>query len=150
MQKTTTTAQQIHLNPNFVSKSELEKSNVHINPNFANRSLPPVPNAAGAPPSKTPNIKRAHINPNFLDGKKTKAYQEAIKMAVETKIHVNPNYKSAKVSPTSPLEKENIKTPALSVLSSATKSLFKKIGKRKWMRVSKATQVKRLCLLSRL
>ena len=91
-------AQQIHVNPKFVqnqgtntdattSNSSVPKSNVvHINPKFANRALPPLPG------QKSP-IKKAktHVNPSFLDGKKAKAYEEAIKMAVESKIHVKVN-----------------------------------------------------------
>jgi len=139
-------AQQIHVNPKFVqnqgmntdattSNSSVPKSNVvHINPKFANRALPPLPG------QKSP-IKKAktHVNPSFLDGKKAKAYEEAIKMAVESKVHVK-----AKVSPTSAMEKENLRTPAPStsnssktpsVFSSATKALFKRIGNRKLVRV---------------
>ena len=91
-------AQQIHVNPKFVqnqgmntdattSNSSVPKSNVvHINPKFANRALPPLPG------QKSP-IKKAktHVNPSFLDGKKAKAYEEAIKMAVESKVHVKVN-----------------------------------------------------------
>ena len=78
---------------------------VHINPKFANRALPPIP-VQKSPTKKStthvnPNflegkkvqkspIKKSttHVNPNFLDGKKAKAYEEAIKMAVESKIQV--------------------------------------------------------------
>ena len=105
--------QQIHVNPKFVQNAENVKtptsaqsssattSNVvHINPKFANRALPPIPGKS--PIKKKTNT---HVNPSFLDGKKAKAYEEAIKMAVESKVHVN----KAKVSPTSALEKENLR-----------------------------------------
>ena len=146
-----------HINPahpNFKGSSptkiDRQKSNVHVNPahpsfkassskidqpNFKNRALPPIPS------SPKNSVSKPHINPAFLDGKKTKAYEEAIKMAVEGKIYVNPNFKP-KISPTSALEKENMKTPSdrpsvktPSVFSSATKTLFKKIGQRKLIRV---------------
>ena len=102
-------AQQIHVNPKFVqnqgmntdattSNSSVPKSNVvhinpkfesngvHINPKFANRALPPLP-------GQKSHIKKAktHVNPSFLDGKKAKAYEEAIKMAVESKVHLKVN-----------------------------------------------------------
>lgn len=132
---------QIHLNPKFV-KQEAEKSangKVHVNPNFVNRALPPIPGSSSKAPAK------AHINPNFLDGSKAKAYEEAIKMAVQGKIHVNPHFKP-QISPTSALEKENIKTPPAhaktpSAFSSATKSIFRKIGQRKLVRVKSKVKV---------
>ena len=99
--------QQIHVNPKFVQNAENDtpttsKSNVvHINPKFANRALPPIP---GKSPIKKKTT-NTHVNPTFLDGKKAKAYEEAIKMAVESKVHVN----KPKVSPTSALEKENLR-----------------------------------------
>jgi len=152
--ETTPPQSNVHVNPNFKkneSQQSTSTSNIHVNPNFSNRALPPIPGSSlpQPPTPSSPKSKaKAHINPNFLDGKKAKAYEEAIKMAVEGKIHINPNFKpaAAKISPTSALEKENIKTPALqnirkmktpsaSGFSSATKTLFKKIGQRKLVRV---------------
>ena len=145
--ETTPPQSNVHVNPNFKkNEPQSSTSNIHVNPNFSNRALPPIPGSSSPQPPTPPSPKsKAHINPNFLDGKKAKAYEEAIKMAVEGKIHVNPNFKPAKISPTSALEKENIKTPlsnfrkmktpSASGFSSATKTLFKKIGQRKLVRV---------------
>jgi len=145
--ETTPVQSNVHVNPNFKkNEPQSSASNIHVNPNFSNRALPPIPGSSSptpTPPSSPKSKAKAHINPNFLDGKKAKAYEEAIKMAVEGKIHINPNFKAAKISPTSALEKENIKTPLnirkmktpASGFSSATKTLFKKIGQRKLVRV---------------
>ena len=165
---------QIHINPNFKGKTgekNEQSQQILVNPNFANRALPPIPGSSS--PKRSANNK-PHINPNFLDGKKAKAYETAIKMVVDGKIanqvvhptagpsspkrnannkpHINPNFLDGKkskvyeeaikpkISPTSALEKENIKTPAHqpqktpSTFSSA-KTLFKKIGQRKLVRV---------------
>jgi len=133
--------QQIYINPKFIPNEESkpqakpQSKHVYINPKFANRALPPIP-------SSSSDSTKAHINPEFLDGKKAKAYEEAIKMAVESKIHVKPN-----VSPTSALEKENVRTPSHpiktpSVFASAKKSLFKKIGNRKLVRVKSTSSNK--------
>ena len=129
-------AKKVHINPKFVKNEEKCNSSVHVNPNFAKRALPPIPKAAETSPKKASNPK-AHLNPNFIS---------EYKMAIEGKIHVNPNFPVPKISPTSALEKENIKTPKtgpmktpMNTFSSATKTLFKKIGNRKLVRV-KASQ----------
>ena len=129
-------AQKVHINPKFVKNEEKCNSSVHVNPNFAKRALPPIPKAAETSPKKASNPK-AHLNPNFIS---------EYKMAIEGKIHVNPNFPVPKISPTSALEKENIKTPKtgsmktpMNTFSSATKTLFKKFGNRKLVRV-KASQ----------
>ena len=132
-------AKKVHINPKFVKNEEKCNSTVHVNPNFAKRALPPIPKAAETSPKKAsnPSNPKAHLNPNFIS---------EYKMAIEGKIHVNPNFPVPKISPTSALEKENIKTPKtgpmktpMNTFSSATKTLFKKIGNRKLVRV-KASQ----------
>ena len=125
-------AKNVHINPKFVKNEENSgSSKVHVNPNFAKRALPPIPKAETSP-KKATNPK-AHLNPNFISD---------YKMAIEGKIHVNPNF--PKISPTSALEKENIKTPKTGSMKtpstfSSAKTLFKKIGNRKLVRV-KASQ----------
>ena len=129
-------AKNVHINPKFV-KSEGENSNTNkviVNPNFSKRALPPIPKTDQNSPKKP---SKAHLNPNFIS---------EYKMAIEGKIHVNPSFSHPKISPTSALEKENIKTPKtgpiktpMNTFSSATKTLFKKIGNRKLVRV-KASQ----------
>ena len=119
--ETTPPQSNVHVNPNFKkneSQQSTSTSNIHVNPNFSNRALPPIPGSSlpQPPTPSSPKSKaKAHINPNFLDGKKAKAYEEAIKMAVEGKIHINPNFKpaAAKISPTSALEKENKRFPKI-------------------------------------
>ena len=129
-------ANKVHINPKFV-KDEGSKSKVHVNPNFAKRALPPIPKAETSP-KKTEKTPKAHLNPNFISD---------YKMKIEGKIHVNPNF--PKISPTSALEKENIKTPknpsmkTPSTFSSATKTLFKKIGNRKLVRVKPSQETPR-------
>ena len=71
---------QIHINPNFKGKTgekNEQSQQILVNPNFANRALPPIPGSSS--PKRSANNK-PHINPNFLDGKKAKAYEKAIKM----------------------------------------------------------------------
>ena len=83
----------VHLNPKF-QNSDPKASNsnvVHLNPKFANRALPPLPGQKSPTPIKKSKV---HVNPSFLDGKKAKAYEEAIKMAVESKVHVKVTFHS--------------------------------------------------------
>ena len=135
-------AKNVHINPKFVKDES--KNKVLVNPNFAKRALPPIPKAGASPKKAEVNPKRdskgpkAHLNPNFISD---------YKMAIEGKIHVNPNF--PKISPTSALEKENIKTPKTGTLktplafSSATKTLFRKIGNRKLVRVKSSQETPR-------
>ena len=113
-------AKNVHINPKFVKSDENVSSKVHVNPNFAKRALPPIPKAETSP--KKASNPKAHLNPNFISD---------YKMAIEGKIHVNPNF--PRISPTSALEKENIKTPKTGPMktprtfSSATKLCSRKL-----------------------
>ncbi len=163
---------QVHVNPKFlaadlsstsVPKSlESSGSKIHVNPKFANRALPPIPSTSSTTTpstSKSRSQTPSYAQVKFLDGKKAKAYEEAIKIAVEAKtttkknnIHVNPNF----AKNISPSEKENvnmaastkatIKTPS-SRLSSA-KNMFKKIGKRKLVRDNSKASVTKVTPLA--
>lgn len=115
----------IHVNPKFISENG--KNNVHVNPKFANRALPPIPGS------------KSYVNPQFIDGKKAKAYEEAIKNAV----HVNPKFKKGEKENATPSRSSGSNNRLLTPFSSATKTLFKKIGQRKLVRVSPRNKVQK-------
>ena len=134
------TGNQVHVNPNFIAKK---------NPNTAGRSLPAIPSGS-----------HVHVNPNFIvDPAKTKAYEAAIKKAVQgqlpaadKKVFVNPKFQaslSSIQSSSSSSEKENdekkvIQSPSTKAAKDhnsmatprAKKSIFKMIGTRKLVRVN--------------
>ena len=136
----------------------------HINPNF-NRPLPAVP--GGAPPNKAPHVNPAFIKKVVaIDAAKQKEYDAAVvkKAAAaiaQAKVFVNPKFGNSKTtyvdpsrktvagakkraaadSPNSSSEKEN--SPGGGVTAGASlnrRTVFKKIGKRKLVRVEKKVQ----------
>lgn len=141
------TLNQAHINPKFQLQASADPDSgmkkAHINPNFVARPLPEVPSQ-----QQNQDKKQYYVNPSFLDPTKAKAYDESIKKAAETKkIFFNPKKFQGtpsqtpkatthhKVSPGSSSEKENKLKRTMMTPSQCKKSLFKKIGTRKLIRV---------------
>ena len=136
----------------------------HINPNF-NRPLPPVPGAAPSN-NKAPHVNPAFIKKAVaIDAAKQKEYDAAVvkKAAAaiaQTKVFVNPKFGNSKTtyvdpnrktvaakrkyaaadSPNSSSEKENSPGGGTASASLNRRTVFKKIGKRKLVRVEKKAQ----------
>lgn len=157
--KRTASPTTVHVNPNFAPKAPAAAAaapiasgpSPHINPNF-NRPLPPVPGDS--------SVKAPHVNPAFIkpavaiDVAKQKEYDDAVvkkasEAIAQNKVFVNPKFGNSKTTFVDPSRKKVVKKNAAAdspnssekenspggPSASNRRTVFKKIGRRKLVRV---------------
>jgi hypothetical protein len=149
----------VHVNPNF--KSSTSATPVpHINPNFSNRPLPAVPPAKANDAKAHINPAFITRKADLIDPTKQKEYDEAVvrkaaaamaavafaKQNKTSKVYVNPKFGNAKSTYIDPNRKKvvskkcdsspNSSEKENSSPGSSRKTVFKKIGTKKLVRIS--------------
>ena len=159
--KRTASPTTVHVNPNFAPKAPgtapiaiASGPSPHINPNF-NRPLPPVPGDSST--AKVPHVNPAFVKQSVaIDAAKQKEYDDVVvkKAAAaiaQNKVFVNPKFGNSKTTYVDPSRKKVVKKNAAAAGSpnsssekenspgtpsaSNRRTVFKKIGRRKLVRV---------------